>query len=335
MREPSSVVVARGPKWEEIQLGPARVDLVYGRRLTWRANDEELADLIAQRVIARWGSLGIPHAGPDVSATAVVVPKQYFAGVPAVAPLGGPPYMDFVERDIGYQIVGPLGFGTCAWDRRTASACLSNAADRSAAVEGMVQHLWGAAVMFHPPLYALHAAAVVGPDGGATLLLGDSGVGKSSLAAYLALRHGFRYLTDDLTMVDGRSLTVYGRPWRLEVRPGAMEALWAGAAPDGVAHGDKLVLDARAHVPVVTSARVTTIVFLRRGAHGLTRVDTSDTLARLGVPRTMFGACPGVLAGYGEAFAGLAAGARAFSLGVDHSLGIPHASAAVVDAVSA
>jgi hypothetical protein len=336
MHEPASVVVARGSDWEDVELGQAHTDVVYGRRLTWRTNDDGLSDTIRRQLISRWASLDIPHAGPDVSASAIVVPGRYFAaGKSGVAPGVAPEFTDFVARDIGYQLVGRAGFGTCAWDRCTAAACMSSAADRSAMVERLVQHVWSAAVMWHPPLYGLHAAAVVGPDGRATLLVGDSRVGKSSLATYLSMRCGFRYLTDDLTILDARSLLVYGRPWRVELRPGALEALWDGPPPAGAAHGDKLVLDARAHVPVAASAPVSAVMFLRRGDAEHTRLDAVTTLDRLGKPVSMFRGCAAVTDGYGKAFSDLADRARGFALGIDHTLGIEHAGRTVIDALSA
>ncbi len=224
MPERSRHIVARGTEWEGLALGPDHVDAVYGRRLTWRTNDDELAAVIRQQVIGRWASLGVPHAGPDVSATAVAVPERYFARG-GVGPHPGPGFTDFVAPGVGYMLVGPSGFECCAWDRRAASACVSRARDWTEMVDRLVQHIWSAAVMWHPPMYGLHAAAVVGPDGRASLLVVESRVGKSSLATYLALRRRFHYLTDDLTVLDGRSLVAYGRPWRVELREGALRSL--------------------------------------------------------------------------------------------------------------
>jgi energy-coupling factor transporter ATP-binding protein EcfA2 len=58
----------------------------------------------------------------------------------------------------------------------------------------------------------LHAAGAVGPSGDAHLLLGDTGAGKSTLAAMLAA-HGWGLLDDDgvrVTAVDGRFRAVPG-----------------------------------------------------------------------------------------------------------------------------
>ncbi len=336
MRDGASVWVARGSEWAHVDLGPANVDVVYGRRLTWHANDEELTRLIRSEIVDRWASLGVPYAGQDIRASAVAMPARYFPANAVRDPnADGPPFIDYVQPGIGYHLVGQAGFGVCAWDRRTAGACMNSDADRSVMVGELVQHVWAAAVMFHPPLYGLHAAAVVGPDGGATLLVGDSRVGKSSLAAYLALRHGFGYLTDDLTMLDGRSLVAYGRPWRLELRSGGLEVLWPGAPPPGVALGDKRVLDARALLPVVASARVSAIVFVRRGDQSLTELDSETTLSRLEKPVSVFMDCPDVIQGHAAVFSDLACGARGLEMTVDHGLGVAHAAAALVGALTA
>lgn len=67
----------------------------------------------------------------------------------------------------------------------------------------------------------LHAAWAV-RGGGSVLLAGPHGCGKTTLAAALALRHGWRLLADDMVAVDraGRP-TAVGRPVRFK----------AGAAP--------------------------------------------------------------------------------------------------------
>lgn len=83
--------------------------------------------------------------------------------------------------------------------------------------------------------YPLHAAAVV-RNGRAFLLVGRSGVGKSTLT-YAAVRRGFDLLSDDLVFVQGRpDLRIWGHPVGLrlpsEARrhfrlPGRLRA-WSG-----------------------------------------------------------------------------------------------------------
>lgn len=59
----------------------------------------------------------------------------------------------------------------------------------------------------------LHAACVAGPSGGAVLLPGGPGVGKSTLTA-ACLRAGLSYLSDELAAVDRRTgtITPYAKP---------------------------------------------------------------------------------------------------------------------------
>src|SRR5919106_998254 len=59
----------------------------------------------------------------------------------------------------------------------------------------------------------LHAACVAGPSGGAVLLPGGPGVGKSTLTA-ASLRAGLSYLSDELAAVDRRTgtITPYAKP---------------------------------------------------------------------------------------------------------------------------
>jgi hypothetical protein len=321
--------------WEAMEPRPARRDLVYGRNLTWRTNSEELEALLVDTLVARWAALGVPHAGPDVSASAFVVPADFMQGGSACDETVAPPFTDVVHPHIGYQIVGGNGFGGCSWDRLAAMSCLSDAADMPDMVDRIIQHVWGAAVMLHPPLYGVHAAAATAPDGSAGLFVGDSGVGKSSLVTGLALRHGFGYLTADFAMLDGRSLRVYGRPWRLELRAGALREFWPHGTPPGRPVGDKTVLDAREHVAVGASAPVAALFFVRRGDHtALTPLAPEDTRRHLGKPVSMFTHCPDVTRGYPSAFDALARTSSGYSLTLDHDLGIAHAAAVVADAMA-
>jgi hypothetical protein len=336
MTDAIPLVVARGADWEALDARPPRQDIAYGRSLTWRTNSEQLETLLAESLIARWKSLGIPRAAPDVSATAFVAPSRYMRHGEVPTPDEGmPQFTDIVHPDVGYQLVGPSGFGRCAWDRRTALACITDSADLPDMIEHLIQHVWSAAVMWHPPLYGIHAAAAIGPDGNATLLVGESHAGKSSLVAGLALRHGFRYLTDDLTLLDARSLRVYGRPWRLELRAGALREFWPDGPPPGRPVANKRVLDAREHVAVGTSALVGAVLFVRRGDRtALAPLAPDATRRHLGKAVSMFQHCPEVTHGYPEAFDALAQSSRGYTLTVDHDLGIAHTADVVADAVA-
>jgi|DewCreStandDraft_1066081.scaffolds.fasta_scaffold00108_28 hypothetical protein len=79
-----------------------------------------------------------------------------------------------------------------------------------------VAHLSGRA-------YLLHAAAVV-RNGGALLLPARSGGGKSTLAVALAL-HGYGYLTDEVAVVDRRTLRLWPFAKSVALRSGGMQAL--------------------------------------------------------------------------------------------------------------
>lgn len=327
------LVVANGSMWEQLEPLPARQDTVYGRELTWRVNTPELAALVTDSLIARWRSLDIPLVGPPVSASAFLVPARYMPGcVEGGPPDDRSPFTDIVHPNVGYQLVSAAGFGSCSWNRRAATACISDAADLPYMVEHLVQHVWSAAVMWHPPLYGLHAAGVVGHDGSVSLLVGESGVGKSSLVACLAFRHGFGYLTDDLTVLDGRSLRVYGRPWRLELRAGALQELWPDGPPEGRRLGEKTVLDARRHVPVAVGGPVANVFFVQRGETTEAAPMAPDAVrTRLGTPVSMFVGSADVARGHEKAFDRLARSVRGYELSVDHRAGVERAVEAVRD----
>jgi hypothetical protein len=68
---------------------------------------------------------------------------------------------------------------------------------------------------------ALHTAAVA-HNGRSVMIAGGTGVGKSSLTAWL-VNHGFSYITDEVAaLVDGRS-EIVGLPRALILKPGAAE----------------------------------------------------------------------------------------------------------------
>ncbi len=69
---------------------------------------------------------------------------------------------------------------------------------------------------------ALHAGAV-GWNGGAILISGASGVGKSSLTAWFVDR-GLRYLTEEVAILDEKG-AIAGLPRALVIKPGSAEAV--------------------------------------------------------------------------------------------------------------
>jgi hypothetical protein len=74
-----------------------------------------------------------------------------------------------------------------------------------------------------PHLLALHAAAL-GRDGGCLLLPASSGTGKTTLAAALCAA-GWRYLADDVTLLEGGTLAALPVPTPLAVKQGAVPLL--------------------------------------------------------------------------------------------------------------
>lgn len=78
----------------------------------------------------------------------------------------------------------------------------------------------------------VHAGAVVGPDGGAWLLVGDTRAGKTTTVATL-IREGWNFLSDDQVILSASGCA--GSPavegW---LRPFHLDAGWATAEPDGI-----------------------------------------------------------------------------------------------------
>ena len=141
----------------------------------------------------------------------------------------------------------------------------------------------------------LHAATIA-DDRGAWLLCAGSQVGKSTLAAANALRHG-RHLSDDMALLADDTATVlpYARP--LMLRPGGREVLVAAGRPDGAVvlppgdaprlavHGDEWFLPASALGATVPAGRFiqprieAEIAFVMKTALGGAAVTRDDVLA--------------------------------------------------------
>lgn len=104
---------------------------------------------------------------------------------------------------------------------------------RGGTVEGFHTYLLGQALSFaliRQGLDPLHAT-VVTVDGGGAAFLGDSGYGKSSLAAAF-LSAGHRLVTDDLLVLTehGHELSAHPGPPRLKLYPAAARRLLPGAS---------------------------------------------------------------------------------------------------------
>ncbi|MBV8368594.1 MAG: hypothetical protein JO036_06615 [Candidatus Eremiobacteraeota bacterium] len=70
------------------------------------------------------------------------------------------------------------------------------------------------------PEYAtLHAASLAGPSGGGVVLIGEAAAGKTTLTLRL-LERGFRYLSDDTTVIRRRDLTCVPFPMAFVLRAG-------------------------------------------------------------------------------------------------------------------
>ncbi len=90
-----------------------------------------------------------------------------------------------------------------------------------------------------PDLYFLHSAALEW-NGKACLLAADSGGGKST-TTWALLHHGFRYLSDELSAIDPRSMQVFPYPHALCLKH---------PPPDYSLPADTIDLGRTLHVPV-------------------------------------------------------------------------------------
>jgi hypothetical protein len=97
-------------------------------------------------------------------------------------------------------------------------------ANRSGALKELIRLVNRLALDAEPDRLHLHAAAVGPADAGAILLVAPSGVGKSTLAAALALQ-GCWYLTDEMVSIDRSGNDLRGFPKPLSIRSGTVELL--------------------------------------------------------------------------------------------------------------
>lgn len=106
-----------------------------------------------------------------------------------------------------------------------------------------------AALLHQRGLLTLHANCLVAPDGRAIAIAGDSGSGKSSLAA-AAARAGWQVLGDDLCAVDPERLSVWPGVQRLKLWADSLERL--GLDPQAY---DRVASDLdKYHVPATVTA---------------------------------------------------------------------------------
>src|SRR5271156_6346684 len=121
-------------------------------------------------------------------------------------------------------------------------------------------------------LLPLHASAIAGKSGVAAFL-GNSGQGKSTLAAHLAQR-GFRVLADDVCLIDfmepSAAMVIHTAPW-LKLWRNSLESL--GRKVEGLdrvfSEDDKYRMPL---APILTSEPISKVVFLE--AHDISSVTT-------------------------------------------------------------
>jgi len=253
---------------------------VYGRTLRWRTNDERDAFALG-RLVERWKSVEVPFLGGYVSATAIRVRLPQDPLEVAGHLMSGGVLL----------AAGNASFSFLASDQKSVTTVLSDDLDPDFAVERLIEPIWFG-LFTKPPLYGLHAGAAV-RNNRATLFLGDHEAGKSTLVAGLARFAGFDYLGDDVVLLDGRDLRLYGRPWRVELR----EASWQEILPPeianrGRAHHAKRYWDGRVAFEghTVSSARAGRLCFVERGERfTVSPLRPAETRRRLGSPIPMFG----------------------------------------------
>jgi len=133
--------------------------------------------------------------------------------------------------------------------------------------------------------FHLHAAGVVAPDGGAWILAGESGNGKSTLAYALA-RRGWPVLGDDGVLVERTKGGIVARAWR---EPMQVSIELASEFPElGAARAAVDWSDPRHRVAVLapggtaSSAPVRALALVRRSSRdALTPASPTDVMAAL------------------------------------------------------
>lgn len=299
---------------------------VFGVRLRWQTNHPGLEREI-RRLIHRWESPEIPPTGRSSSAVAYVMPTDGENRDMGLGPFLPEPRSSLVTRFFpqGCLIQAANGsFGFFGRDRRNAVVAVPDTADLRWMADTLIEPVWTGVLMWHPPLYGLHGGAVA-RDGRAVLVVGDHRAGKSSLVAALVFKEGYDYVGDDLLLLDGRTLRIHGRPWRIELRENTWRTLWNEFPPaGGQTLNDKIVWDGRELFPARTlaSAEPRIILFLESGDSWSCReISTAEVRRRMGRPIAMF-PVPAVRRGYRSVFDAFARSVRGFALTVDYRLGI-------------
>lgn len=294
---------------------------VYGRTLRWTTNDERLETAIGQ-LIERWKSVDVPTIGGTVFASAMRVPVRNES----------PRAVGHAMNNGVLLVTGSPSFSFLASDQKSATTVIADDLDADIVVERLIEPVWFG-LFTKPPLYGLHAGAVA-QDDRATLFLGGHGSGKSTLVAGLTRFAGSDYLSDDIVLLDGRDLRVYGRPWRVELRePSWLVILPPDVVEAGRPHHAKRYWDGRVVFEgrFASSAMPARLCFVERGntfdARPLSPVETQR---RLGAPIAMYERRR-TRAGYRNVFDRLCSSLPGYVITVDHSQGVARTVAAVAE----
>jgi hypothetical protein len=147
------------------------------------------------------------------------------------------PDIEFLYRDSLANSAAP---GSCVVIEEAPDGRFSLAADGEAPVAGLapwdlstfvMEAVLRGLVKDLATAVALHAGAVA-HNGKAALIAGPTGVGKSSLVAWL-IGNGFDYLSDEIALLFAADKTILGLPRALVLKPGSAEKILALPAYQG------------------------------------------------------------------------------------------------------
>ena len=183
------------------------------------------------------------------------------------------------EPDRRYRIEpGPDGRVALSLDDQP----LATVADAATAVDWLIWHVNRQVVAEHRHRSLLVHGAAVAVDGGATVLPGRSGAGKTTLTAALVAA-GADYLTDEIAVLDTEARWIRPYPKPLTVKAGSwptIAALTGQRGPSGTGAW-QLPPDRLRPGAVGTAAPVTAVVVPRFAPGAEARLRTLDAAAAL------------------------------------------------------
>jgi hypothetical protein len=185
------------------------VTLLYtiaGKSLRVNAADQALADLMQRFLSGLQGR--VTRADDLVEADFVIelsrglIPALSSALFPVEIPDGS----FYVDRDASYLDVGKSRFTFKSSSPGTAILTIGESPYLCTPMTVSSLFVYAVhAALRHCGLFSIHAAGLVSPDNGTGILIaGDSGSGKSTLTMHLA-QNGWRYLSDDLMLLEPES----------------------------------------------------------------------------------------------------------------------------------